>query len=160
MASYASGATLVELGERFSIHRRTAAAHLVRRSVPIRHLAEAVELYEEGLRLMEVGLRYGVSQQAVRRALAAEGVGWSARTGRRNERLSCESGGVIRYPRDSERIGHHSIGISIGVWRRFATGVYRSTSVASVWSDTTRAYRIFRSTRSRFLLFFHQPPTG
>jgi len=81
VASYESGATLVELGERFSIHRRTAAAHLVRRSVPIRqrgldecHLAEAVELYDEGLTLMEVGLRYGVSQQAVRRALAAEGV--------------------------------------------------------------------------------------
>ncbi|MFT9773566.1 hypothetical protein ACMZ29_13050 [Brevibacterium casei] len=81
VASYESGATLVELGERFSIHRRTAAAHLVRRSVPIRqrgldecHLAEAVELYDEGLTLMEVGLRYGVSQQAVRRALAVEGV--------------------------------------------------------------------------------------
>ena len=61
VASYESGATLVELGERFSIHRRTAAAHLVRRSVPIRrrgldecHLAEAVELYAGGLTLMEV----------------------------------------------------------------------------------------------------------
>lgn len=81
VASYESGATLVELAERFSIHRRTAAAHLVRRSIPIRrrgldecHLAEAVELYDEGLSLMEVGLRFGVSQQAVRRALAAEGV--------------------------------------------------------------------------------------
>lgn len=81
VALYEAGATLVELGERFSIHRRTAAAHLARRSVPIRqrgldecHLAEAVELYDEGLTIMEVGLRYGVSQQAVRRALAAEGV--------------------------------------------------------------------------------------
>lgn len=78
---YEAGATLVELGERFSVHRRTAAAHLVRRSVRIRrrgldesHLAEAVELYAEGLSLMEVGLRFGVSQQAVRRALAVEGV--------------------------------------------------------------------------------------
>ena len=74
---YEAGATLVELGERFGVHRRTAAAHLVRRSVPIRrrgldecHLAEAVELYAGGLCLMEVGLRFGVSQQAVRRALA------------------------------------------------------------------------------------------
>lgn len=81
VALYEEGATLVELGERFSVHRRTAAAHLVRRSVPIRsrglddsHLAEAVELYLSGLTLMEVGLRFGASQQAVRRALAAEGV--------------------------------------------------------------------------------------
>lgn len=36
MALYQEGATLVELGERFSVHRRTAAAHLVRHSVPIR----------------------------------------------------------------------------------------------------------------------------
>ncbi|GAC69418.1 hypothetical protein [Gordonia soli] len=76
-----AGATLVELGEQFGVHRRTAAAHLVRRSVPIRrrglkesHLAEAVDLYAGELSLMEVGLRFGVSQQTVRRALAVEGV--------------------------------------------------------------------------------------
>lgn len=81
VALYRDGMTLVELGERFSVHRRTAAAHLVRRSVPIRtrgldecHLAKAVELYVGGVTLMEVGLRFGASQQAVRRALAAEGV--------------------------------------------------------------------------------------
>ena len=81
VALYEEGATLVELGKRFGIHRRTAAAHLVRQSVPIRrrglderHLAEAVELYVDGLTLMEVGLRFGVSQQAVRRALARAGV--------------------------------------------------------------------------------------
>lgn len=80
VALYEAGATLVELGERFGVHRRTAAAHLVRRSVPIRrrgldecNLAEAVELYTDGLSLMEVGLRFGVSQQAVRRALATAG---------------------------------------------------------------------------------------
>ena len=70
---YEAGATLVELGERFSVHRRTAAAHLVRRSVPIRrrgldecHLAEAIELYASGSTLMEVGRRFGVSQQPSR----------------------------------------------------------------------------------------------
>lgn len=35
---------------------------------------EAVRLYEGGLTLVEVGLKFGVSQQAVRRAMAAEGV--------------------------------------------------------------------------------------
>lgn len=81
VALYEAGATLVELGERFSVHRRTVAAHLARCSVPIRRrglderdLAEAVELYSNGMTLMEVGMRFGVSQQAVRRSLAAEGV--------------------------------------------------------------------------------------
>lgn len=81
MTLYARGATLVELGERFGVHRRTAAAYLVRRSVPIRtrglderYISEAVELYVGGLTLMEVGLQFEVSQQAVRRALAATGV--------------------------------------------------------------------------------------
>ena len=90
---YEEGSTLVELAERFSIHRRTAAAHLVRRSVPIRsrglderHLAEAVELYVSGLSLMEVGLRFGASQQTVRRALAAVGV--TIRPGGRRTRVS------------------------------------------------------------------------
>ncbi|GAA1491652.1 hypothetical protein GCM10009626_44020 [Brachybacterium sacelli] len=93
MARYQAGATLVELGERFSVHRRTVAAHLVRRSVPIRgrgldesHLAKAVELYADGLTLMEVGSRFGVSQQTVRRALAAEGV--VIRPGGRRARVS------------------------------------------------------------------------
>ena len=49
---YQAGATLVEVGERFSVHRRTVAAHLVRRSGPIRgrgldesHLVKACLLY-------------------------------------------------------------------------------------------------------------------
>lgn len=81
VAMYEAGATLVKLGERFSIHRRTVAAHLVRRSIPIgrrgldeRHLAEAVELYVNGLTLLEVGRRFSVSQQAVRSALRRAGV--------------------------------------------------------------------------------------
>ncbi|QOS59527.1 hypothetical protein IM867_03685 [Thermobifida fusca] len=81
VALYEAGATLVELGERFSVHRRTAAAHLVRRSVPVRRrglderrLAEAAELYSDGLTLMEVRLRFGVSQQTVGRALVATGI--------------------------------------------------------------------------------------
>lgn len=51
-----AGATLVELRERFGMHLRTAAAHLARRSVPIRrrgldecNLAQAAELYAGGL---------------------------------------------------------------------------------------------------------------
>lgn len=81
VALYHEGLSLSELGERFRVHHRTAAAHLVRRSVPMRakglsdvQVPEAVRLYEDGMTLMEVGLIYDVSQGAVRRAVAAEGV--------------------------------------------------------------------------------------
>lgn len=81
VALYHDGLSVAKLGRRFGIHRRTAAAHLVRRSVPLRQRGlatgdapEAVRLYESGLTLVEVGLCFGVSQQAVRRAVATEGV--------------------------------------------------------------------------------------
>src|SRR5699024_8686143 len=81
VALYRQGWTLVRLAERFGIHKRTAAAHLVRRSVPIRgkglaeeDRAEAARLYEDGATLLDLGLRFGVSQQAVRRALVTLGV--------------------------------------------------------------------------------------
>ncbi|MGY5318220.1 hypothetical protein ACXA45_03175 [Neomicrococcus lactis] len=81
VALYGDGLSIAEVSKRFGIHTRTAAAHLVRRSVPLRQRGlaavdtpEAVRLYETGLTLVAVGLRFGISQQAVRRALAAEGV--------------------------------------------------------------------------------------
>ncbi len=89
MALYGEGLSIAEVSRKFSIYTRTAAAHLVRRSVPLRQRGlaatdtpEAVRLYESGLTLVEVGLRFGASQQAVRRAVAAEGVEIRAR-GRR-----------------------------------------------------------------------------
>lgn len=91
VALYGQGWTLVRLAERFGIHKRTAAAHLVRRSVPIRgkglaeeDRAEAVQLYERGATLLDVGLRFGVSEQTVRRALVKEGVTIRA-SGRRSK---------------------------------------------------------------------------
>lgn len=78
VALYEAGATLVELSERFGVHHRTAAAHLVRRSVPIRrrglnehHLAEAVELYTSGLTLLEVGHDWKVKMVDVALATSA-----------------------------------------------------------------------------------------
>jgi predicted DNA-binding protein YlxM (UPF0122 family) len=89
---YKQGMTLIELGERFGIHKRTAAAHLVRMSVPMRQrgltdeqVPHASRLYEDGLSLIEVGLRFGVSAGAVSRALKDAGVtirprrGWETR---------------------------------------------------------------------------------
>lgn len=78
---YREGVSIVELSRRFGIYTRTAAAHLIRRSVPLRQrgiapedVPEAVRLYESGLTLMEVGLRLSVSQGTARRTVAAEGV--------------------------------------------------------------------------------------
>jgi predicted DNA-binding protein (UPF0251 family) len=65
----------------------------VRRSVPLRQRGvavkdapEAVRLCESGLTLVEAGPRFGVSQQAARRAVAAKGVEISPRG--RHPRLS------------------------------------------------------------------------
>ena len=81
VAEYRSGATLVELAARFGVNRRTVAAHLVRREVPIRRgsfdpsrIHEAADLYLSGLTLVEVGVKVGAGPQAVRRALASHGI--------------------------------------------------------------------------------------
>lgn len=54
--------------------RTSSLVPIRRRGLDGRNLTEAVGLYASGLTLMEVRLRFGVSQQAVRRALASEGV--------------------------------------------------------------------------------------
>lgn len=80
-AEYRDGATLGELAARFAVNRRTVAAHLVRREVPIRRgsfdrsrIHEAADLYLSGLTLVEVGVKVGAEPQAVRRALASHGI--------------------------------------------------------------------------------------
>ena len=81
VAQYRAGATLVELAARFAVNRRTVAAHLTRRAVPIRggsfdpsRIHEAADLYLSGLTLVEVGVKVGAGPQAVRRALVSHGV--------------------------------------------------------------------------------------
>jgi DNA-binding transcriptional ArsR family regulator len=96
VAQYRDGATLVELASRFGVNRRTVAAHLTRREVPIRHgrfdqnrIHEAADLYDSGLTLVEVGMKVGAGSQAVRRALAAHGV--PIRPGGRHSTRATES---------------------------------------------------------------------
>lgn len=81
VALYHGGLSVAELGRQFGIYSRTAAAHLVRRSVPLRRrglatedVPEAIRLHWSGLTLVEVGLRFGVSQGAVRTAVITEDV--------------------------------------------------------------------------------------
>ncbi|SDI62004.1 hypothetical protein SAMN04488693_1167 [Arthrobacter subterraneus] len=121
---YEAGATLAQLGRQFGVDRRTVAAHLVRRAVPIRQdgldgllVAEAAALYESGLTLLQVGMRFGVSQQTVRRSIAAEGVTIRP-SGRRPQ-----STRVAAEASESAGVKSHSIGISTGTWSVFATGV-------------------------------------
>lgn len=78
---YKGGLSMNKIAEMFGAHKRTIAAHLVRRSVPLRlhqtiaadDTAEAVRLYESGMTLLAVGRRFGVSQQAARTAIAGAG---------------------------------------------------------------------------------------
>lgn len=81
IAAYRQGLSLRDVAEKFGVHHRTAAAHLVRRGEPLRRrplsaaqIAEAVRLYESGMTLLAVGLELGVSQGTIRRAVAAQGV--------------------------------------------------------------------------------------
>ena len=86
---YEQGLSLPQLGERFGVYHRTVAAHLVRRSVPMRRrglteeqMPEAVRLYEKGLTLLQGGLQFGGRPGAAWWAGAAEGVDFPPR-GRR-----------------------------------------------------------------------------
>lgn len=83
---YVDGTTMREVAEHFRVHRTTVAIHLRRRSVPVRRgklsvaqVAEVGALYEHGFTLAEIGARFDVGQDTVRRAVL-------------------DAGGVIRPP--------------------------------------------------------------
>lgn len=66
---YRDGMSIPELSGRFRTYHRTSMAHLARRSVPLRkreldptQVDEAVDLYDDGLTLMEIGRKFGVSK--------------------------------------------------------------------------------------------------
>lgn len=74
VAVYEAGATLRGLAKQFHIHRLTAAAHLARRSVPVRRAGldsvqakEAARLYQAGWTLVQLGRRFEVAPQTVHR---------------------------------------------------------------------------------------------
>jgi DNA-binding transcriptional ArsR family regulator len=78
---YKAGATVYELGERFSISRQTVSRHLHRHDVPMRQrglspeqIDEAVRLYEAGWSLARVGERMGVDATTVLMRLRERGV--------------------------------------------------------------------------------------
>lgn len=81
VARYSAGETMVELGERYGINRRTVSIHLQQSGIPSRHrtmddykITRCIELYQAGLSLVAVGEQLGVDQATVRRALLSAGV--------------------------------------------------------------------------------------
>ena len=91
VAAYEAGATLQGLAKQFHIRRLTAAAHLARRSVPVRRAGldsaqtkKAARLYQACWTLVQLGHRFDVDAQTVRRTIARQGV--SIRPGGRPRR--------------------------------------------------------------------------
>jgi predicted HTH domain antitoxin len=81
IAGYQAGATVYELGDRFSIDRRTVSQILHRHDVPMRRRGlspeqtdEAVHLYEEGWSLARIGEWMGVDPTTVLNRLRERGV--------------------------------------------------------------------------------------
>jgi len=78
VALYGEGMSIAEFSRKFGLHQEGRRALRPPFSAPTsagalsgRH-ARAERLYEIGLTRVKVGLRFGVSQQAARRAVAAE----------------------------------------------------------------------------------------
>ena len=82
VALYEDGMSMEDIAQKFRAHRRTIAAHLIRRGKPLGRyrrvqpgdVAEAAELYKGGMTLAELGRRFGVSQSAVKTAVTSAGV--------------------------------------------------------------------------------------
>jgi len=81
IASYRSGLTVYELGDRFGIERRTVSSILHRHGVPMRRrglspdqVDEAVHLYNLGWSLARVGRHLGVEHSTVLAKLRERGI--------------------------------------------------------------------------------------
>lgn len=79
---YKGGMSMNQIAKEYRAHRRTIAAHLTRRSVSLRsphslpaaNVPDAVRLYAQGVTLLDIGRKFGVSQHAARTAIAGAGV--------------------------------------------------------------------------------------
>jgi DNA-binding CsgD family transcriptional regulator len=90
VADYRADVGVLELANRYGIHRATVAAHLRRRDVlrrstglDVNERAEAVRLYRAGQSLRAIGQRLGVDRKTVRAVVISAGV--AIRSKRRTE---------------------------------------------------------------------------
>jgi hypothetical protein len=80
-AAYRSGATLLELGEKYQLNAQTISRHFKKAGVAVRYRVldesqfdEVVQMYAGGSSLREVGRWYGVDHRVVRAVLIRAGV--------------------------------------------------------------------------------------
>lgn len=78
---YQSGETMVQIGDRYGINRRTVSTYLQKAGLHSRHqtmddekIARSIDLYNSGLSLVAVGAQLGIDRATVRRALLSAGV--------------------------------------------------------------------------------------
>jgi len=83
LVGYRAGERIIDLAERFGVHRSTVLAQLRRQNEPRRseasrwsekELASAVQRYTEGALLAEIAATYGIHQSTVGSRLRAAGV--------------------------------------------------------------------------------------
>nr|WP_300148899.1 helix-turn-helix domain-containing protein [Propionicimonas sp.] len=81
VADYQAGVGVLELADRYGIHRATVAAHLRRRNtlrrstgLDVNERAEAVRLYRAGLSLRAISRQLGIDRKTVRAAIAESNV--------------------------------------------------------------------------------------
>lgn len=89
VAMYQRGDKVQDIAYHFGIHRKTALAHLKRRSVQLRNRGltteqkvQAVRLYQEGLSLRRISRQFGAGDDTIRRAVVAAGERIRPRGGR------------------------------------------------------------------------------
>jgi DNA-binding CsgD family transcriptional regulator len=88
IVAYQAGMTVLELAERFQIHRHTVSLILKRQAVPRRNQPLTAEqrkmastLYSSGMSLADVGAMLGCDPSTIWRALRADGIQLRPRTG-------------------------------------------------------------------------------
>lgn len=94
-AAYLAGSTLAELSKQHGIHVQTIKAHLRRANTQLRPAikvtpaitAHAVQLYKAGHSTIEIGQRFGVSDNAIAAALRRHGITLRSRGGYRSRDL-------------------------------------------------------------------------
>jgi DNA-binding CsgD family transcriptional regulator len=126
VADYEAGAGVLELAEKYGIHRATVFAHLRRREVPRRHpglsdyeQAEAVRLSQDGMSMRAIGRQMGVDRKAVRVALVDAGM-LSFKSSDPPSLRAGDSTSRGRRPRNPGQIGDQPSGHIIRIENRIA----------------------------------------
>jgi len=141
VAMYVGGKIMREIAEHFGVHRTMVAIHLRRRGVPVRRgkltgeqVAEIGNLYEQGFTLAEIGRRFSVGQDTVRRTVLLTGATIrppGRRSGTRVQSVSEQQYAPARHAISDTRRGATS---TVHVATRLRT-LRRRANGGQVWAD-------------------------